>query len=278
MIPNDLPLNLDVYRAADVVSNYTRQSGLQPAEKAILQEFESQLATFRLLDIGIGTGRTTEYLAQRVGEYVGVDYSPEMIQVCEQRFDSTRARARLAVCDARDMSQFADWLFDFVFFSYNGLDCLPHKDRLIILREINRVLKPGGWFAFSSHNLLYFPRLFRFPWVRPLARMRRKIKARRTLLQCHPDFRQIACEPHAFVFDGTFEFRARHYYISPGPQVDQLEQAGFSGTRIFANDGEEMIITARRLNRSPWIYYLCQNTGPCETDGRSSASSGEGTV
>jgi ubiquinone/menaquinone biosynthesis C-methylase UbiE len=62
--------------------------------------------------------------------------------------------------DARSMIQFADNSFDFILFSFNGIDCVPHSDRLQILQEICRVGKPGCHFFFSSHNLQGMAREF----------------------------------------------------------------------------------------------------------------------
>jgi SAM-dependent methyltransferase len=258
MNTTDQTSNLDVYRAADVVTTYSKEAGLQPAEKTIFEEFKTKWADFRLLDIGIGAGRTTGYLAPRVKEYVGVDYSPEMIGVCENRFGSRDSRLKFAVCDARDMSQFADGSFDFVFFSYNGIDYVTHEDRLQILQEIKRIVVPGGWFCFSSHNLRFFPEYFRFPLSRSLATMIRRIKRRRILLQLHPDFQGISKARHAFVHDGSFEFRTRTYYVALEEQIEQLEQAGFRNIRVFSQDGSEMAVTTPCHNQSAWIYYLSQ--------------------
>ena len=51
------------------------------------------------------------------------------------------------------MKLFKDNSFDFVLFSYNGVDYVDHADGLAILREIRRLIRPGGYFCFSTHNL-----------------------------------------------------------------------------------------------------------------------------
>ena len=38
-----------------------------------------------MLDIGVGTGRTTMHFAGLVKEYVGVDYSSALIQACPEK-------------------------------------------------------------------------------------------------------------------------------------------------------------------------------------------------
>jgi ubiquinone/menaquinone biosynthesis C-methylase UbiE len=257
MKPN-LSANLDVFDAPDVVQSYTGVSELQPGEVIILNEFRASLPAMRFLDIGVGAGRTTVHFAPKVKEYVGVDYAKEMVRACERRFESTGGRVRFAVCDARDMSQFADASFDFVLFSYNGIDYLPHEDRMIILREIRRVLKPDGWYFFSSHNLRFLPRLFRFPLFFSISKMRRKLTKFRLLRQHNPNFQELTRRPHAFLYDGVHEFRVQTYYVDPREQVEQLKQVGFRGTRLFSENGKEVTLASRRLNKDTWVFYLCQ--------------------
>ena len=50
------------------------------------------------------------------------------------------------------MNEFKDEEFDYIIFSFNGLDSINHEDRLKGLREIYRVLKQDCLFVFSSHN------------------------------------------------------------------------------------------------------------------------------
>jgi len=72
-----------------------------------------------------------------------------MVDAAKDRYPDREFRQ----VDARDLSAFADESFDFVLFSYNGLDCVGHADRLQVLAEVHRVVRPGGVFMFSSHNM-----------------------------------------------------------------------------------------------------------------------------
>ena len=57
--------------------------------------------------------------------------------------------------------KYKDERFDIVFFSFNGLDYVyPEGRRVVALKEIERVLKKGGYFIYSSHNPLSL--LFKF--------------------------------------------------------------------------------------------------------------------
>ena len=55
--------------------------------------------------------------------------------------------------DATDLSRFEDRHFDAVVFSANGIEYIrTDEGRAKCLREVARVLKPGGVFVVSSHN------------------------------------------------------------------------------------------------------------------------------
>jgi SAM-dependent methyltransferase len=43
--------------------------------------------------------------------------------------------------------------FDFILFSFNGIDYVPACDRNAVFRELRRVGSKGGLFFFSTHNL-----------------------------------------------------------------------------------------------------------------------------
>src|SRR6185437_16849190 len=127
---------------------YLRAGELQPPEIAIFSRIGPEFADKRILDLGVGAGRTTPYLLEISKNYIGIDFSLAMISACQTRYPT----AEFAVGDARDLSQFPAASFDFVLFSHNGIDCLDHPGRLRALAEIRRVLAPSGVFVFSTRN------------------------------------------------------------------------------------------------------------------------------
>jgi ubiquinone/menaquinone biosynthesis C-methylase UbiE len=139
--------NLTVYRSPAVVAEYAEFDELSLAELWIFEKYLKPGS--RLLDLGVGAGRTTPYLSARASKYVGLDYSKEMIAACRAKYPALE----FCVADASDLSLFADASFDAVVFSFNGIDYLvPDHKRQQCLKEMHRVLAPGGVLIFSTHN------------------------------------------------------------------------------------------------------------------------------
>src|SRR4051794_3736385 len=102
-------LNQDVWSSAGLANSYYRSNqDLFPAEQKILRILKPDLRSGRLLDIGIGAGRSTAYLPSLCREYVGIDYSPAMIDKAKSRFPDLDLRT----LDARDLSVFETEAFD----------------------------------------------------------------------------------------------------------------------------------------------------------------------
>lgn len=141
-------INELVWASQMVALEYEHQGEAFAEEKWILDHFKNELAEGVVLDIGIGAGRTTGFLHGICADYTGIDYSAAMVELAQRKYP----QLKLLHSDARDLSGFEKNHFDFVWFSFNGLDYVSHEDRLKILGEIYGVLKSGGMFVFSSHN------------------------------------------------------------------------------------------------------------------------------
>jgi ubiquinone/menaquinone biosynthesis C-methylase UbiE len=128
--------NRAVFERLDVCSDYAVQDALQAPERVIVQLLSMHLKqTDKILDIGVGTGRTTRHLMKLTRNYCGIDYSEQMIRIATR----LHPHADLRVGDARDLSQFRSGEFAVVFFAFNGIDCVCHETRLKVLAEILRV-------------------------------------------------------------------------------------------------------------------------------------------
>jgi arsenite methyltransferase len=100
----------------------------------------------RVLDVGCGTGRLGEYVAQLVGpegQVIGIDPLPLRIDIAARK----NPRFQASVGRAEDLSRFADASFDVVY-----LNSVFHwiEDKPAALREARRVLSPGGRLGVNS--------------------------------------------------------------------------------------------------------------------------------
>jgi len=142
--------NVRHYEEPTVVGRYEalREEGLFDRERRAIESYFTPGS--RVLDLGCGAGRTTLALADRGFSVVGVDASRSMIDSARRAHPD----GEYLVGDAANLP-FRDADFENVLFSYNGLDELrPRARRYDALREIRRVLAPGGRFVFTTHNLL----------------------------------------------------------------------------------------------------------------------------
>jgi ubiquinone/menaquinone biosynthesis C-methylase UbiE len=255
-------VNQNTYSTPSIVNYYAQLSLLQPAEKTILDLIQTRLVNITMLDIGVGGGRTTQHFAEIATDYIGIDYSAKMIAACQKRFANSSPAIRFEVCDARDMSRFPDRTFDFILFSFNGLDYISHADRLEVFQAVRRIGKPGGYFCFSSHNLqgiehsfnwqnqLHFNPLMTYVNLMMLALFR--------LLNRSISRQQLQTSPYLILKDESHNFKLQTYYIRPSEQIKQLEST-FKQIRIFSWQSGLEITTESELNSNVemWLYYLC---------------------
>jgi SAM-dependent methyltransferase len=120
-----------------------------PGERAAIESLLPLPPGTRVLDLGVGGGRTTSFLAEAGASYLGLDVTPAMVEDARKRFPD----ADLRVGDATRLGDLPDAAYDLIVFSLNGLDCLSHADRELFLSECTRLLAPGGALLFSTHNL-----------------------------------------------------------------------------------------------------------------------------
>jgi SAM-dependent methyltransferase len=145
-----------------------------------------------VLELGCGTGYFTRELAVTGAQITAIDISPELLRVAEQECSS--GNVRFEIQNAYAMT-FPDETFD----SVVGSSVLHHLEIEAALREIQRVLKPGGSIYFTEPNM-----------INPQVAVQKNVPAIKQRLGDSPD--------------ETAFFRRRL-----GPR---LERAGFRAVRI----------------------------------------------
>ncbi len=101
-----------------------------------------------VVDIGCGIGRLTRALAARAGEVLALDVSVEMLARARQ-LNAHLANVRWLHGDGTTLAPIADSSVD-ACFSHVVFNHIPDPAiTLGYVREMGRVLRPGGWSAFQ---------------------------------------------------------------------------------------------------------------------------------
>lgn len=150
------------FAAPETVSYYTKavdEIGLWNSERAFFTKYLPKQG--RILDLGCGAGRTTFGL-HRLGytDLVGVDISPGMVEAAQGHARRLGLSIPFVVGDACSLP-FDENEFDGALFSFNGLMQIPRREnRVKAFSEIWRVLKPGAFFVFTTHDRESQPEFF----------------------------------------------------------------------------------------------------------------------
>lgn len=252
-------------KAVNIYNTYVYEylsDKLYPSEHIIIGKFEKDWANFKMLDIGIGAGRTTHHFAPITKRYTGIDYAERMLEHCKntipKKHDTT-----LLHCDARDLSRFYDEKFDFIMFSMGGIDTFGYMERLKILNEIKKTLSKNGYFFFSTHSTRAFrnSRAYpRFKWLSPAKSLKqlfttalfnRKMKS----LYSEKDMNEIRMCDWKMLKTGDHDFNIDVFHINPVVQIKQLNDIGLEVESIYGLNGG---IVDPATTDANMLCYLCK--------------------
>ena len=258
-------VNRGTWKRPDTVRIYQRLEGwTDPGEQAAVAYVAAQARGQPVLDIGVGAGRTTPLLRAVSQDYVGIDYTAEMVEACRARHPG----ARIEHMDARDLGRFEDDRFALAMFSFNGIDAVHVDDRHKVLREVHRVLRPGGVFIVSAHNRHgpghgERPRLrLDFSWnplklgwrtlklARSLPRSWRNARRLRALNETHEDWSIMNC--------GAHDFGIVVVYTTLAEQKRQLEAAGFVTELVLDNVAGRPVTDDADTSGIWWFHYIAR--------------------
>lgn len=249
--------NKEIYNLNKVVNHY-KTSALQPAEAAFFSLLRTQLPNMRMLDIGVGGGRTTHHFGPLVKSYVGIDYAEKMIEAARQTCGNLKGNITFDVCDARDLSRFSEEEFDIILFSFNGIDYVSASDRQQIFKEIQRVGKKGAWFCFSSSNIQWFSTWSNIGFTTDPIRLLARVRHFFLLRYYNPKFQERQQKDAGVFISGVHNYSLSTHFIRPNHQIQQLEELGFKNPQAYRSETGSFSKDKEGLDKvaANWVYYL----------------------
>ncbi|MFA5420667.1 MAG: class I SAM-dependent methyltransferase [Patescibacteria group bacterium] len=103
------------------------------------------LENLNVLDLGCGTGRNSNYLAGRDNDVVGIEFSKFALNLARERARENNLKVKYILGDIGKEYEIKDSSIDLVL-DITSSNSLDEKGREVYLKEVFRVLKPGGYF------------------------------------------------------------------------------------------------------------------------------------
>jgi ubiquinone/menaquinone biosynthesis C-methylase UbiE len=105
-----------------------------------------------LLDVSIGSGGMTLPLQELGIRVSGSDLSEAMLARCGRKAEQKGKPMQLKCSDFRDLSCWEGRQFDCVASTGNSLGYVKNGDVVWTLKQMDRLVKPGGYLCFDSRN------------------------------------------------------------------------------------------------------------------------------
>lgn len=248
--------NASIFFDSGLADWYARQPLMAP-EAMILIRWREAYAGRRVLDLGVGSGRTTRYLAPLARRYVGIDVSEPMLALARREAPA----AEFLSLDLRALATLPPGTFDFIFGPYNVLDALDHDSREQAVRDCRALLADGGMLVFSAHNRNHVDagRPPRRPSGRGLVRNLLDVRHYAVAMTNYWRLRGLRREEteYALFNDISHAWKGVFYYVSRQAQVRLLAGAGFETLEVLGEDGRALPPGADDRGHG-CLHYVCR--------------------
>ncbi len=257
--------NRRIYEDQREIEPYRGQRALEPVELRVLERFHGRWDEVDMLDIGVGAGRTALTFAPIVRSYLGIDYSEKMVALSKEVV-SENDHVEFRVMDARDLSELESDRFDFILFTANAIDAVGPEDRLVVLRELARVIAPGGYLLLTCHSLEALP--IRRPGKLPSLRSPRSLYAflggvsnARKYRQANRGLDLEAARERGWgvARDPGHNFALDHVYVTAETQIEQFRDAGLEVVEVLDISGAPVDPAAPGTDSS--LGFVCRLAG-----------------
>lgn len=178
-----------------------------------------------ILDVGCGTGNLTYRIfdLKQVKSITGIDYSKIALDIA-QRKNGNKSNIIFRFCNLNNGLPFANDNFDLVVMN-NVLYTINIDKREHVLKEIYRVIKPGGKFILSSINVNFRPLSI---YISHIKKSIKKVGLIKTLIQV-----LLFIKPTVLIFYYNYlikkeEKNGGYSFMKKGEQRDLLRKVGFS--------------------------------------------------
>src|SRR5215470_15029765 len=148
--------SIEAYDVSQRVESYDADMELMHPNRSKMVQIALEVLPFPktaalcAVDLGIGTGCFTERFLNHFpnSRVLGIDGAQAMIELAKARLRSLASRVQFVIGDFRKLQALAPTkgIVDVVFSAY-ALHHLSRSDKETVLRQVVKLLVPGGWFV-----------------------------------------------------------------------------------------------------------------------------------
>jgi SAM-dependent methyltransferase len=112
--------------------------------KFLRKEHNFDIENKKVLDLGSGTGRNANYIAEQGAHVTGIEISPTAVAIAKGEARKLRVQVEYITDSFGKKFSFEDNTFDLII-DVTSSNSLDEAERKIYLSEVYRTLKPGGY-------------------------------------------------------------------------------------------------------------------------------------